>query len=1075
MAGKTGSGSSEASARPLAASPTLNLLSPTTKVGFQVAPHISAGIAPTTGEETLPYLTALGDFNNDGQPDVATIVQDQNSVFWLSILLSKGDGTFQPALLTAINFGAHDLFAVGDLNQDGNTDVVLVHSNSVDVLISDGKGSFAPPATYATTISSPAAVALMDANGDKVVDVLVANASPDGSGDSPVATLVGDGTGSFGKPSISHYKGTMTYGVFADLDADGYPDLVTATQVFLGGASDYQSPITLTTATNTCTSPLGLANGSVVIADVTGDGMADILTADCLNQTITAYINLGKGSFSAGTSTWAAYLPENVAIADVNGDGKLDAIVGDFYSMGIVVLLGNNDGTFAVASPGYPVGGDLWTAPVIADFNSDGYPDIVMPSGIADQWESLVYIAGLGNGAFVAPHDYSFTGGAQGTSADSWGIATADLNGDGLPDFVVGNLSNDPNVGVTVFLSNADSPAKSLQLGVNYGSGGNLKFVALADIDGDGNPDLIASNADPTSGDIQVFRGNGDGTFQTKPTTISVVSGAGLGQLVVGDFNGDNKPDVAVLDTGTISSVDQTFTGNVWILLNNSTSGSPAFASPVSYSLTSPGWEIAAADLGNGHVDLVVTQAQSTAVSILLGDGKGAFVPQKDFDMGSFFPAGLAIAQLNPSGHPDLVVAVDDSNAGMGIAVASGNGDGTFDTPVLYPATSKTTGTVNPFPSEVRIADLNGDGNLDLVFTNFGDGAVGVLYGTGQFGSGQSPFYAPVEFAANDCPLVLVLADVNGDGALDAVIDGCGYSDVTTLLNIAANQVSLSPGPVLLVNHGSGQTALAANPHAAPGQFTFTATVAPLPLAGAPLTYMPTGTVTFSDGDAVIGTTIVSAGSASVTPTISAAGTHIITAIYSGDDNYVGQTKATLIQTIDAPASAYLLSANPTSTTLLAGQSAQFVITATPNPKSTDTVNFSCGPLPQGISCSFSPASLTLTGTSPASTTLTVTAAPTFVASGAPAFPAGGLPLTGLSVGVLGSVLLAGFRGKHRARLAPVLLLVALAAVLVATGCSSNPAGTPNPGATPMMIRVIAASGAKSGAQQLNITVTIRP
>jgi hypothetical protein len=1025
---------------------------------------------------TLPYLSALGDFNNDGQQDVAAIVQDPDSAFWLSILISNGNGTFQPPVLTAVSFGGYDLLAVGDLNQDGNADVVLVHANSIDVLISDGKGSFAPAVTYPTSIPNPAAVALMHVNGDKFVDVLVANASPDGSGNSPVAMLTGDGTGSLGKPSIAYYKGAMAYGVFADLNADGYPDLVSATQVFLGTGSDYQSPITLTTATNTCTSPFGLVNGSVIVADVTGDGQPDILTADCLNQTVTAFVNIDGTSFSAGTSTWAGYAPATVTVADVNDDGNLDAIVGDFYSMDIVVLLGNGDGTFVAASTGYPVGGDLWTAPVIADFNSDNQPDIVIASGIPDQWGSLVYLAGAGKGAFVAPHDYFFAGGAQGTAADSYGIATADLNSDGLPDFVVGNLSSDTSVGVTVFLSDAASPSKALQLGVNYGSGGNLEFVALADMDGDGNLDLIASSADPTSGNIQVFRGNGDGTFQTKPTTISVLSSAGLGQLVVGDFNGDNKPDIAVLDTGILSGVGQSFTGDVWILLNDSASGSLSFASPVSYSLASPGGEIAAADLGNGHLDLVIAQPQSTVISILMGNGKGVFAPQPDFDLESFYPVGLAIAQLNPSGHPDLVVTIDDSNAGMGIAVASGNGDGTFGTPVLYPATNKTTGTVAPYPAEVRVADLNGDGNLDLVFTNAGDGAVGVLYGTGQWGKGQSPFYAPVEFAANGSPLALLLVDVNGDGALDAVIDGSGYSGVTTLLNTGANGVGFSQGGGPLIKHGPKQSARAAKPHAAPGQFTFTANITAVPLAGEIPAANPTGTVTFTDGNTVLGTSIVSAGSASVTPTISAAGTHIITAIYSGDDNYVGQTKATLIQTIDAPASTYLLSANPASATLLPGQSAQFVITATPNPTSSDTVTFSCGSLPQGISCSFSPSSLTLSGSNPASTTLTVTAAATFVASGAPVFPIGGLPLTGLTVGIFGYVALAGFRRQTRGRLTPLLLLVALAAVLAATGCSGNPAGnSPTPGATPMTIRVIATNGAKSGSQQLNITVAVRP
>src|SRR5215470_5865872 len=129
-------------ARPMATAPPSLPLAPT-NVGFQVAPHISAGATPSTGLAVSPYLSAAGDFNHDGHPDVATIGQAADGSFWLSILLSNGDGTFQPAALTAVTFGTSDLFAVGDLNGDSNADVVLVHSSSVDVFIGDGTGTFA--------------------------------------------------------------------------------------------------------------------------------------------------------------------------------------------------------------------------------------------------------------------------------------------------------------------------------------------------------------------------------------------------------------------------------------------------------------------------------------------------------------------------------------------------------------------------------------------------------------------------------------------------------------------------------------------------------------------------------------------------------------------------------------------------------------------------------------------------------------------------------------------------------------------------------------------------------------------
>ncbi len=130
-----------------------------------------------------------------------------------------------------------------------------------------------------------------------------------------------------------------------------------------------------------------------------------------------------------------------------------------------------------------------------------------------------------------------------------------------------------------------------------------------------------------------MFLGNGNGTFQTTAVSIAVTSSASLGQLVTGMFDANPRPDVAVLDNA----------GNIWILLNNSSAGAVSFASPASYALTSPGWAIAAADFGNGHVDLAVTQGQSSSVSILLGNGTGTFTPQADFDLGSSIPRGLRL------------------------------------------------------------------------------------------------------------------------------------------------------------------------------------------------------------------------------------------------------------------------------------------------------------------------------------------------------------------------------------------------------------------------------------------------
>jgi Bacterial Ig-like domain (group 3)/FG-GAP-like repeat len=1026
--------------RPMAAPPTGNLPPATSRVGFQTTTLISVG-------NNAPLVSVVGDFNGDGKQDIASIVQDELSQFWLSVILSNGDGTFQAPVQTAVSFNANgspDLLAAADLNGDGKCDVVLAHANSVDVLIGDGTGNFSTAVNYVDTITIPAALALADANGDSKIDIVVASGSPDGTGNSPVATFAGDGTGVFGAATTTHYPAAVNSGILVDVNADGHLDLVSQSELFLGSSSDFGTGVSLSSA-NSC----GTLTGSVAVADL-GNGHPDIVTADCGNGTITVFLGDGAGSFGTGTTFSAGHQPGALTLADVNGDGNIDAVVSDFYSMDVMVLLGNGDGTFVSPSLGYPAGGNIWTAALVSKFGAN--VDVVIPSMIPDEWASLVYLrnVGVASGSVAAPNDYFDPNGTAQSGADTYGIATADLNGDGLPDFVVGNLSLDPSVGVAVFLSN--SATKELTYNANYGSGGMLEYLALADIDGDGKLDLVAANADPTQGNLLVFRGNGNGTFQSTPVSIRITSAAGLGHLVVLDLNKDSKPDVAVLDT----------IGNVWILLNRSTPGTVSFGTATSVALTNTGSAIAAADLGRGMTDIVITQTAAAAVSILFNDGSGGFTPQVDFDLGSMYPVGLALGATTAAGSLDLVVAIDDSDAGMGIAVAIGNGDGTFGVPVLYPATSDLSGGLIPFPQEVRVADLDGDGNPDIVFTNAGDGTVGVLYGTGQSGSGTSPFYSPIEFRANDYPQALLLADVNGDGALDAVVGGGNYSGVTTLLNTGANQITIASN---------------LNPSNVNQNVTFTATVTAAPVPGG-ATQTITGTVTFYDGSTSLGSGTISGGIATLTTQFNAQGPHLIFPAYSGDTNYVGNKNlitnpgVTLVQNVvqGSGTPRYTLSATPSTATLSPGESTQFTITATPIGGDTETINFSCLSLPQDVSCAFSPTGVTLNGSTPSFVTLTVTVSPTAIAANSPPQLKGSFSLAAVTIGIVGWVTLLSVR-RTRGKMSLVVVMITLALILASMGCSNSVGSTVG---TPKIIQVKATgNGGNSDTQQLNLTLNI--
>ena len=181
------------------------------------------------------------------------------------------------------------------------------------------------------------------------------------------------------------------------------------------------------------------------------------------------------------------------------------------------------------------------------------------------------------------------------------------------------------------------------------------------------------------NGVVQFFTGNGDGTFNVGPT-FSTGSGVSALGIAVGDFNGDKKPDLAVVNnTGTTSA-------NVAILTNSSTPAALFSLLTQLPNLSTLATEITAADLNNdGKLDLVVpcgerTRPLAPSVAVLLGNGDGTFTAKPDFNLGFNNPYYAAVGDFNGDGKVDLAVTLEDqTNAHkQGIAVAIGNGDGTF-------------------------------------------------------------------------------------------------------------------------------------------------------------------------------------------------------------------------------------------------------------------------------------------------------------------------------------------------------------------------------------------------------------
>jgi Big-like domain-containing protein/VCBS repeat protein/FG-GAP repeat protein len=487
-----------------------------------------------------------------------------------------------------------------------------------------------------------------------------------------------------------------------------------------------------------------------------------------------------------------------------------------------------------------------------------------------------------------------------------YSLAAADLNGDGKLDLVV--VSTNGGYGsVAVLLGNGDGtfqPEVTYDPGDPAGPGGTQTVsVAVADVNGDGKPDLVVANND-ASNTVGVLLGNGDGTFQP---VVTYNAGGSPWSVAVADVNGDGKADIIVGDQSSCYGCSGP--GLVGVLLGN---GDGTFQPVVTYSSGGYSYEtssttLALADLnGDGKLDIVMTNYCSNAcnyptaegnASVLLGNGDGTFQPAVIYGSGGYGLSigALAVADVNGDGKPDLLVA--NSNCSYGfceqgtVGVLLGNGDGTFQPAVLYGSGVDNT-------SSVAVGDVNGDGKPDLVVTNFcapggctdpGTGSIGVL-----LGNGDGTFQPAVAYNSGGFwgAFSTVVADVNGDGRPDLLAVNFEGNNFSSSVAVLLNR-STSP-PCIGKCATSIALASSLNPSIQGQSITFTATVTST--GGAP----PSGEfVTFYNGSVFLGSAPLSGGNASLRTSSLQAGILTITASYGGDANFAANTSPGLRQVVN--------------------------------------------------------------------------------------------------------------------------------------------------------------------------------
>lgn len=603
----------------------------------------------TTTGGNAPSALAIADFNGDGHLDLAlanSSVNDQGST--VSVLLGTGTGTFGAETTYTVGTGVFGL-AAADFNGDGLVDLAVGQATGAEdayhvVVLDNTGGAFA----VTSDVSVPGiterwpgepVVAAADLNGDGQVD-LVAGAQ----GDNQVAVLLNQGGGAFSQTLLPASFGPAAL-IAADLDGDGHPDIAEAapyggTQstgelAFLHGAGD--GTFASASFINQSAQPNDVAAG-----DFNGDGRLDLAVPNESAGIGSIDRQLPGGGFAGAPVYTAApgLLPLDSASADFNGDGKIDIAVDeiDITSQGFdrVAVMDNLGGGHMALAQTLATGTDSNAKDVIAaDLNRDGRPDLAWtPEQFGSSLYTVAVALNRGDGVFGAPTMYSIQ------SCGTGHVSAIDVNGDGALDLVVANNRGGPS-------SFCDSVSRQLRIMINNGHGnfqadygvqlGSLNDMAVgADFNNDRITDLFVTGAIS-----YLVLGKRNGTFGAA-TSFSTRGN----EAAVADLNGDGRPDIATTD-GSFQ--------NMYVMLNRGGGQFATTVYPgekISGYLT--GNAIAIGDLNaDGHPDIVVSDAQGEDAGVFYGLAHGAFRSEIHYGVQADF-TDVNVADYNGDGHPDI-------------------------------------------------------------------------------------------------------------------------------------------------------------------------------------------------------------------------------------------------------------------------------------------------------------------------------------------------------------------------------------------------------------------------------------